>query len=179
MILVGVDVWARFFHSPADIEPAPVDRPLEDVAAATVRFDPDSLPQGWVVVGAALETALNNFTLNEHPARSAFALGPYRFHVIDTDLGLRAAIHTGWNVARDQLVSYSRQLARVQANEFGRPPGDPAMMIFTPLPRGVRPARRRYRDSLLVKADLDSSYQIPIRSPIVFGLDPGPHNKIH
>ena len=139
MVLVGVDVWARFFDRRADVEPAPVDRLLENVAAATVSFDADSLPRGWVVVGAALETTLNNFTLNEHPARSAFALGPYRFHDIDTSLGLRAAIHTGWNVAREHLVSYSRQLARVQASQFGRPPGDPAIMIFTPLPPGVRP----------------------------------------
>lgn len=141
IILIGVDVWARFFDTAAGIEPAPVDRPLEDVAAATVRFDADTLPQGWVVVGAAPETALNSFMLSKHPARSAFAIGPYRFHDVDTDLGLRAAIHTGWNVARDQLVGYARQLARVQASQFGRPPGDPAMMIFTPLPPGVRPAQ--------------------------------------
>jgi hypothetical protein len=140
LVLVGVDIWARFFDTVAGIEPAPADRLLEEVAEATVRFDGNSLPRGWVVVGAAPETALNSFVLNEHPARSAFALGPYRFHDIDTDLGLRAAIHSGWNVARDQLVSYSRQLARVQAREFGRPPGDPAMMIFTPLPAAVRPA---------------------------------------
>jgi hypothetical protein len=141
MILLGVDVWARFFDVRAGIEPAPVDRPLENVAAATVRFDADSLPQGWVVVGAAPEVTLNSFALTEHPARSAFAIGPYRFHDIDTNLGLRAAIHTGWNVARSQLVGYARQLARVQASEFGRPPGDPAMMIFTPLPTAVRPAQ--------------------------------------
>jgi len=141
LILVGVDLWARFFDTRAAISPAPVDRLLEEVAGATVRFDGNTLPSGWVVVAAAPETARNQFRLTEHPARSAFAIGPYRFYEVEGDLGLRAAIHSGWHVARNQLVSYARQLARTQAREFGPPPGDPPMMIFTPLPPAMRPAQ--------------------------------------
>jgi hypothetical protein len=141
IVLVGVDIWPRVFGARADIAPPPVDRPLEEVAEATVRFDAASLPTGWVVASAAPETARNQFTLREHPARSAFAIGPYRFEEVDADLGLRAAIHTDWNIARDVLVTYAHRLARVQAQEFGQPPGDPALMIFTPLPASARPVQ--------------------------------------
>jgi len=141
MVLVGVDIWARFFDSVGGIQQAPPDRPLEEVASATIRFDGSSLPPGWIVVSAAPETAMNQFELGHHPALSAFALGPYRLHDIDEGRGLRAAIHRGWDVARSQLVSYSRQIARAQARELGPPPGGAALMIFTPLPASVRPTQ--------------------------------------
>ena len=139
MVLIGVDVWARFFDAPAAIGAAPADRPLDEVTEAGIRFDLSGLPDDWIVVSAAPEVALNQFELSDHPARSVFALGPYRYQDIDRGLGLRAAVHSGWNVGRRQLVSYARQLARVQAREFGPPPGDHALMIFTPLPPSVAP----------------------------------------
>jgi len=140
-VLVGADIWPRVFDTPADVALPPVDRPLEEVAEATIRFDTGSLPRGWVVASAVPETARNQFALREHPARSAFAIGPYRFEEVDADLGLRAAIHADWEIARDELVTYAHRLARVQAQEFGPPPGDPALMIFTPLPASARPVR--------------------------------------
>ena len=163
MMLVGVDVWARFFDAPAAIGVPPPDRPLGDVAEAGVRFDVSGLPDGWIVVSASPEVALNQFELSDHPARSVFALGPYRFQDIDRDLGLRAAIHSGWNVGRRRLIGYARQLARVQAGEFGPPPGDRALMIFTPFPssitprQGVRTAGMVWDRSLLLFAGADGS----------------------
>lgn len=141
LLLIGVDVFARLFESAVDVAPAPEDRPLGAVAGTTVRFDPAGLPDSWVVVSPARETTPNRFELASHPARSAFALGPYRFHTVDAGLGLRAAVHAGWNVARAQVVGYAQRLARVQTLEFGPPPGDPALLIFTPLPPSLRPAQ--------------------------------------
>ncbi len=140
LILIGVDVWPRFFDDPAALEPPPAERFADDVQAAFVRFHLDELPTGWVVVSAAREIELNHFELREHPERSVFAVGPYRFEDIDRTLGVRAAIHRGWNVAREQIVDYSRQLVRTQASDFGAPPGGPTLMIFTPLPTALRPA---------------------------------------
>jgi predicted metalloprotease with PDZ domain len=91
------------------------------------------------VVSASPETALNRFDLTDHPARSAFALGPYRVHDIDENAGVRAAIHGGWDLARSSLVNYSQHLVRAQSRQFGPPPGDPTLMVFTPLPERVRP----------------------------------------
>ncbi|MGD8331562.1 MAG: hypothetical protein PVJ49_19170 [Acidobacteriota bacterium] len=139
IVLVGVDILPRVFGAGDDVALPPEDRPLEEVAEATIHFDTASLPAGWVVASAAPEKAHNQFTLREHPARSAFAIGPYRFEEVDDELGLRAAIHADWNIARDVLVTYAHRLARVQAQEFGPPPGDPALMIFTPLPASARP----------------------------------------
>jgi len=139
ILLLGVDVWARLFDLPSAIDLPPRDRPLGEVAEATVRFDDAGFPRGWRVVSASPETALNRFDLLDHPARSAFALGPYRVEVVDKDAGVRAAIHSGWDVARSRLLNYSRQLVRVQSRDFGPPPGDPTLMIFTPLPKRVRP----------------------------------------
>jgi len=139
MVLVGVDMWARVFPARAHVDVAPVDRPLGELAEATIRFDRSSLPRGWVVASPEPEGARNQFAVRTHPARSAFALGPYRFHDVESDLGLRAAVHSGWNVARDEVLSYARRIARVQSREFGPPPGDPTLMIFTPLPPAVRP----------------------------------------
>jgi hypothetical protein len=139
LVLVGVDAWARFFDFAAPIDVPPADRPLDDVEAARVRFDLGGAPPGWMVVSAAPERALNEFELDEHPARSAFAIGPYRLFDIGRDLGLRAAVHSDWHLARDRIVGYAQQLARVQARQFGRPPGGPALMIFTPFPAAVTP----------------------------------------
>ncbi len=166
MMLVGVDVWPRFFDYPAAVEVPPVDRPLGDVAEAGIRFDLSGLPDDWIVVSASPEVTLNHFELSDHPARSVFALGPYRFQDIDRALGLRAAIHSGWNVGRRQLVGYARQLVRVQAREFGPPPGDPALMIFTPFPssvtprQGVRTAGMVWDRSLLLFAGADRSVSL-------------------
>jgi hypothetical protein len=141
LLLIGIDVWARLFDDPATLQAAPAERELGEVAAATVRFHGDSLPRGWVVATPAHETAPLQFTLTVHPARSAFALGPYRIQDVDAELGLRAALHDGWRVARDDVVSYAQRLARVQAREFGPPPGDPALLIFTPMPPSIRPSQ--------------------------------------
>ena len=163
LMLVGVDVWARFFDAPAAIGVGPVERPLGDVAEASVRFEVGGLPRGWIVVSASREVALNQFELSDHPARSVFALGPYRYQDVDRDLGLRAAVHAGWNVERRFAVPYAQQLVRVQSREFGPPPGDPALMIFTPFPasvtprQGVRTAGMVWDRSLLLFAGADRS----------------------
>lgn len=163
MMLVGVDVWARFFDAPAAISAPLAGRPLGNVVEAGIRFDVSGLPDDWIVVSASPEVALNQFELSNHPARSVFALGPYRYHDIDHRLGLKAAIHPGWNVGRRQLVGYARQLARAQASQFGPPPGDPALMIFTPFPsavtprQGVRTAGMVWDRSLLLFAGADRS----------------------
>ena len=163
MMLVGVDVWARFFDAPAAISAPLAGRPLGNVVEAGIRFDVSGLPDDWIVVSASPEVALNQFELSDHPARSVFALGPYRYHDIDRRLGLKAAIHPGWNVGRRQLVGYVRQLARAQASQFGPPPGDPALMIFTPFPssvtprQGVRTAGMVWDRSLLLFAGADRS----------------------
>ncbi len=163
MMLVGVDVWARFFDAPAAISVPPAGRPLGDVAEAGVRFDVSGLPDDWIVVSASPEVALNQFELSDYPARSVFALGPYRYQDIDRDLGLKAAIHSGWKVGRRQLVGYARQLARVQAREFGPPPGNQALLIFTPFPssvtprQGVRTAGMVWDRSLLLFAGANGS----------------------
>ncbi len=139
LILLGVDVWARFFDDPTAVELAPADRPLGEVEAATVRFDTTALPRGRVVVSAAREIEPDHFVLREHPARSAFAVGAYRFHEIDRTAGVRAAVHSGWNIARQQIVNYAQRLVNTQALEFGVPPGEGTLMIFTPLPPPLRP----------------------------------------
>ena len=139
LMLLGVDVLARFFELASAIDLPPPDRPLGDVAGATVRFDASTFPRGWQVVSASPEAALNEFRLSEHPARAAFAVGPYRLHDIDRSTGLRAALHQDWSIARDRALNYARQLARAQGRELGPPPGDPALMIFTPLPAAARP----------------------------------------
>jgi hypothetical protein len=139
LMLVGVDIWARFYDFAAPVDAPPADRPLDDVESARVRFDLAGLPPGWTVVSAAPERVLNEFELDEHPARSAFAIGPYRLFDIDRDLGLRAAVHSDWHLARDRIIGYSQQLARVQARQLGRPPGGPVLMIFTPFPGAVQP----------------------------------------
>ena len=141
ILLLGVDVWARLFELPSAIDLPPQDRPLGDVAEATVRFDDSGFPRGWRVVSASRESALNRFDLSDHPARSAFGIGPYRVEDVDKDAGVRAAIHSGWDVARNRLLNHSEQLVRVQTREFGPPPGDPTLMIFTPLPERVRPTQ--------------------------------------
>lgn len=141
LLLVGVDIWARLLPSAAGFELGPAERPLGDVLEANVRFARDSIPRGWVIATPAPEVMPFEFELTEHPARSAFALGPYRFHEVDAGLGLRAAVHSGWNVARDQLITYSRRLIATLTRELGPPPGGPALMIFTPLPPSARPAR--------------------------------------
>ncbi len=140
MVLVGVDLWARFFSHRSAVELAPVDRPADEIEAAALRFDLSDVPDDWVVASAEQEVALNHFVLRGHPERSAFAIGPYRFEEVDNDLGIRAAVHTGWNVARRHIAGYSRQLVRTQARDFGMPPGEPSLMIFTPLPPGLRPS---------------------------------------
>jgi len=139
ILLLGVDVWARLFDLPSAIDLPPQDRPLGEVAEATVRFDEAGFPRGWRVVSASPETALNRFELSDHPARSAFGIGPYRVEDVDKNAAVRAAIHSGWDVARSQVVNYAQQLVRVQTREFGPPPGDPTLMIFTPFPESVRP----------------------------------------
>ena len=141
ILLLGVDVWARLFDLPSAIDLPPQDRPLGNVAEATVRFDDASFARGWRVVSASRESALNQFDLSDHPSLSAFALGPYRVEDVDKVAGVRAAIHSGWDVARSRVVSYSQQLVRAQTREFGPPPGDPTLMVFTPLPERMRPAQ--------------------------------------
>ena len=75
-MLLGVDVLARFYDRASAIDLVPEDRPLGEVQEATVRFDTASIPDGWRVVSAAPETALNTFRVVDHPALSAFAVGP-------------------------------------------------------------------------------------------------------
>ena len=98
-----------------------------------------TVPTGWRVVSSSPETVLNTFRVVDHPARSAFAMGPYRLHDVDAVSGLRAAIHRDWGVGPDRVLNYARQIAGVQFREMGPPPGDPALMVFTPLPERVRP----------------------------------------
>jgi hypothetical protein len=139
LVLVGAEVWARILDSGAGLQLPPFDRPLGDVNRATVGFDVSGFPQSWQVVSAAREISLNLFELSDHPALSAFAIGPYRYQDIDRDLGIRAAVHRDWTLARNRVIGYARQLTRTQAREFGPHPGGPALMIFTPLPPAARP----------------------------------------
>ena len=139
LMLLGVDVLARFYGRASAIDLVPEDRPLGEVEQATVRFDAASIPDGWRVVSAAPETALNTFRVVDHPALSAFAVGPYRLHDVNRVSGLRAAIHRNWTVGANRVLNYARQIATVQFREMGPPPGDAALMVFTPLPPRVRP----------------------------------------
>ncbi len=139
LMLLGVDVLARFYDRPSAIDLVPEDRPLGEVEQATVRFDPASIPDGWRGVSAAPETALNTFRVLDHPALSAFAVGPYQVHDVDRTSGLRAAIHQNWTVGASRVLNYARQIATAQFREMGPPPGAAALMVFTPLPPRVRP----------------------------------------
>jgi hypothetical protein len=103
-----------------------------------VSFDTASIPDDWRVVSAAEELELGRFRLTAHPAQSVFAMGPYKVERVG-HTGMRAALHADWTVARSTLLNAASQLSRVLIRELGPPPGDPALLLFTPLPARARP----------------------------------------
>jgi len=139
LVLIGIDVWAQIYASPGAISRPPQERPLSPVGEVSVSFDVASVPPTWRVVSAEREVDFNLFQLASHPADSVFALGPYQLEKIG-HAGMRAAIHDDWTLDRSTILNTATQLARVLVTKLGPPPGDPALLVFTPLPPAALPS---------------------------------------
>ena len=138
LLLVGADAFANFYGARDALDAAPAERPPGAVGEVIVGFDRSSLPEGWTVVTAAPILDADRYRLDDHPNLSVFAVGPYRVQRLLDDADLSVAIHPEWGVARRQVVNTASQLARVLSAELGPPPGGAALLLFTPLPRGVQ-----------------------------------------
>ncbi|MFQ5743067.1 MAG: hypothetical protein ACE5HV_05695 [Acidobacteriota bacterium] len=140
LLLVGADLWARLYTSPAAIELAPAERPTGTVGSATISFARGELPEGWQIVSVTPEVEPGRYRLIDDPALSVFALGPYRQQPLGR-AGMSVAIHADWTLARGRLVNTTSQLVRVLRHDLGPPPGETALLLFTPLPPEARPHR--------------------------------------
>jgi len=139
VVLIGADIWAQVYASPAAIDWPPSERPLSPVGNVSVSFDVATVPADWRVVSASREVDFNLFQLAAHPAESVFALGPYQLAKVG-HAGMRAAIHDDWALGRSTILNTATQLARVLVGKLGPPPGDPALLVFTPLPPEALPS---------------------------------------
>jgi len=138
-VLIGIDTWAQVYASPGALSAPPQQRPFCPVGEVSVSFDVASVPPTWRVLSAEREVDFNLFRLSSHPADSVFALGPYQLEQIG-HAGMRAAIHDDWDLDRSTILNTATQLARVLVTKLGPPPGDPALLILTPLPPGTLPS---------------------------------------
>jgi hypothetical protein len=139
VMLIGVDVWAQIYASPGDVSAPPRVRPLCPVGEVSVSFDVASVPPTWRVLSAEREVDFNLFRLTSHPADSVFALGPYQLEQVG-HAGIRVAIHDDWPLDRATILNTTTQLARVLVTKLGPPPGDPPLLVFTPLPAEALPS---------------------------------------
>ena len=139
VVLIGIDVWAQIYASPGAVSRPPQERPLCPVGEVSVSFDVASVPPTWRVLSAEREVDFNLFRLASHPAESVFALGPYQLEQVG-HAGMRAAIHDDWTLDPSTILNTTTQLARVLVSKLGPPPGDPALLVFTPLPPEALPS---------------------------------------
>jgi hypothetical protein len=137
-VLIGTDVWAQIHGSPAAIDMPPAHRPLSPVGEVSVSFDVASIPPAWRVLSASREVDFDLFRVTSHPVDSVFVIGPYALERVG-HAGMRAAIHDEWPLDRSTILNTTSQLTRALVGRLGPPPGDPALVVFTPLPPSARP----------------------------------------
>lgn len=141
LILLGSDILAQLYASRRAVEAPPSRRPSGALEEAIVEIDATDLPPGWRVVSAEPEVAPGRFRIREDLPRAVFAAGPYHVEALEPGSPVSVAIHQDWRLARRELVNHSRQLLRVLSRELGPPPGDPPLLLFTPLPPQVAPSQ--------------------------------------
>jgi hypothetical protein len=139
LVLLGIDVLAQIYASPGALSVPAQQRRLSPVGEATVSFDVATVPPTWRVLSAEREIDFNLFRLASHPADSVFVLGPYQLEQVG-HAGMRAAIHDDWPLDPSTILNTTTQLARVLVTKLGQPPGDPALLVFTPLPPAALPS---------------------------------------
>lgn len=142
VLLIGSDVWARFYPSAAALERDPEHRALGGPRRAAVSFDLERSPDSWVAVGPAGAVGRSSggarFPVDGELAYTVFALGPYEVDRVAE--GLAIAVHERWTAARRELGEMTAALFGAMVEVLGSPPQDRAVVaLYSPLPRDLQP----------------------------------------